>query len=115
MTKYRAKSVVVDGKWFASKLEAGHYSLLKTLERAGQIKELELQPVYPLTCGGKPVLIRSKGYPGGRKAKYVADFRYRDKWGAVKVVDSKGADTPVSRLKRALVEAEYGIKVEVWR
>ena len=115
MTKYRAKSVVVDGKWFASKLEAGHYSLLKTLERAGQIKELELQPVYPLTCGGKPVLIRSKGYPGGRKAKYVADLRYRDKWGAVEVVDSKGADTPVSRLKRALVEAEYGIKVEVWR
>lgn len=116
MRKYRAKPATVDGIRFASQLEAGHYALLKSLERAGQIADLELQPAYPPTCGGKPVLIKSDGYPNGRQARYVADFRFR--WvatGKVDVVDSKGVDNPLSRLKRAIVEAEYGIEVEVWR
>lgn len=108
--KYHAKPTTVDGIRFASQREARRYSELKLLQRVGEIRDLELQPEYPLACGGKPVLIRSDGYPNGRKAKYLADFRYV-RAGQVIVEDAKGKDLPLSRLKRALVEAEYGVRV----
>lgn len=111
--KYRAKQTTVDGVRFDSKAEARRYRELWLLQRAGEITDLEIQPEYPLCCGGKPVLIRSDGYPNGRKAKYIADFRYRDKVGEVIVEDVKGMDTPLSRLKRALVEAEHEVRVKI--
>lgn len=111
--KYRAQPVTVDGIRFDSKAEARRYSALKLLEKAGEISELELQPVFPLAIDGKPVLIRSQGYPNGRQAKYIGDFRYLDRSGARVTEDVKGVDTPESRLKRAIVEAQYGIRIAV--
>lgn len=112
--KFSAKRTVVDGITFDSKREAARYLDLKAMERAGEITRLKLQPEFPLECGGNPVLIRSKGYPNGRRAKYVADFKYMR--GTENVVeDVKGFDTPLSRLKRAMVEAEYGIQIQVVR
>ena len=112
MTKYRAQVTVVDGIRFDSKKEAGRYSELKLLQRAGMITQLELQPKYPLGTDDDPVLIRSGGYPNGRRASYIADFRYFDPNERKTVVeDVKGMDTPLSRLKRAVVEAQYGIRI----
>lgn len=111
MNKYNAKPTTVDGIRFASQKEARRYTELMLLASAGEISDLTLQPVFHLRCGGIPVLIRSKGYPNGRRAKYVADFSYIDRAGSWIVEDTKGADTPVSRLKRALVEAEYNVQV----
>ena len=112
MNKYGAKRTEVDGIKFASLREARRYQDLKTMERAGIITDLVCQPAFPFIIDERPVLIRSKGYPNGRKAKYIADFSYLEN-GCRVVEDSKGMDTPVSRLKRALVEAIYGVEVRL--
>jgi hypothetical protein len=103
--KYGARRTRVNGLSFASLAEARRYGELRLLEQAGEIQELELQPRFRLTCGGKPVVLGS-----GRQACYVADFSYRQ--GGERVVeDVKGKDTRLSALKRALVEAETGVRV----
>lgn len=99
--KYGARSTVVDGIRFASKAEARHYAELKLLERAGKITALELQPKFPVVIRGEHI------------CDYVADFSYRDEVQR-RVVDVKGVETPVFRLKKRLVEALYPhVKIEV--
>lgn len=114
VSKYRAVRTEVDGIKFPSGREAKRYKELKLLERAGQISNLELQPKYPITINGAPVIIRSKGYPNGRKASYKADFRYIDKNGKSVVEDSKSIATRTEAdvLRRAIVEAIYGIRIQ---
>lgn len=113
--KYHNKPTVVDGIKFPSQREAQYYTDLKKLEKSGKIKELKLQPKFPLLIDDKrPVLMRSDGYPNGRQAYYKADFMYVDTAsGKRHVVDVKGVSTPVFKLKRALVEAIYGIEIEI--
>lgn len=113
-SKYKNTKVAVDGITFDSKREAKRYQELKLLERAGEIANLTIQPKFPLRCNGRDILIRSNRYYRGRKATYYADFSYTTKEGRV-VEDVKGADTALSRLKRAIVEAEYGVRVEIVR
>jgi hypothetical protein len=110
--KYRAQAVTVDGIRFASKKEARRWSELKLLVQAGQIEKLERQPKFNFIIGGQYLRIRSKCYPNGRNVSYSADFSY---WAAGRriVEDVKGFDTTVSRLKRALVEAIYGVEVTI--
>lgn len=81
-----------------------------------KIGELTLQPKFWLKCGKHYIKIRSKGYPNGRKASYTADFSYNDYERAERIVeDVKGYDTSESRLRRAIIEAQYGVKVEIVR
>ena len=108
--KYGAKRTRVNGIWFDSKREAERYKLLKAMQMARKITDLELQPEFPLMIGDRPVLMRSKGYPNGRRVKYRADFRYKQD-GKIVVEDSKGFATETYKLKKAIVEAIYGIKV----
>lgn len=58
------------------------------------------------------MLLKSEGYPNGRRVTYRADFAYVED-GVRVVEDVKGTDTRVSALKRAVLEAEYGIVVRV--
>ena len=109
----RAKPQTIDGLKFDSAKEANRYLALRLLERNGEIFDLVVHPVFPLTVGGKPVLIRSKGYQNGRKAKYTADFSYIDRNGEKIYEDVKGYDTPIARLRRAVIEAEYGIRIDL--
>ena len=109
--KYSAVATIVDGIRFASKKEARRYGELMLLEQAGKIERLQLQPKYRLGTDKNPVLIRSDRYPNGRRASYIADFKYFDSTGEYVVEDVKGMDTPVSKLKRAVVEAQYGIRI----
>lgn len=112
--KYGATRTQFNGIWFDSKKEAGRYAVLLQQERAGLIKDLELQPRYPISCGGVPAKIRSKGFPMGRRTFIYLDFRYFDiKENCTVVEDTKGKDTAMSRLKRALLEAEHGVIVKV--
>ena len=108
MNKYSAKPIVIDGIRFASRGEGRRYVELRTLLRAGIIKDLELQPTFLLACGDTPIK-----YENGRQAKYVADFRYTDIERGVVVEDFKGRDTLTSKLKRAIVKAQYGVTVEI--
>lgn len=114
--KYRAQKVEVDGVTFASKAEGRRYRDLRLMEQGGVIRDLELQPRFPIEVNGEPVKLRSAGYPGGRRVSYVGDFAYTDvRTGRRRVEDVKGMDTPLSQLKRALVETIYGVEVEIVR
>jgi hypothetical protein len=117
--KYANVKEVVDGITFDSRKEAARYRQLKLLHLAGEITEPELQPKYPLKVYQpdgtyRDVKIRSAGYPNGRRATYTADFRYQDKRAGCQIVeDVKGMDTTASRLRRAVVEAIYGIEIRL--
>ena len=110
-SKYRAVKTTIDGIEFHSAGEAKRYAQLKLEQRAGLISGLTTQPEFPIVINDKPLRIRSKRGVG-KPIKAIMDFEYvRD--GVRCVEDFKGFDTDVSRLKRALVEAIYGVTVTV--
>ena len=100
MNKYRNKKVIVDEKEFDSKREGNRYKELKLLERAGEIKNLELQPRFLLQDSFK------KNGRTFRKIEYVADFKYIEN-GKTIVEDTKGIQTDVFKLKHKIFEKVY--------
>lgn len=100
--KYHNTKTVADGIKFDSKLEAERYAQLKILERAGVIRELELQPSFELIPSFK------KNGKTWRKTVYKADFRYiLAKDDIIIIEDVKGSTaviTDVFRLKQKLFE-----------
>jgi len=122
--KYRNQPEWVGAHKFDSGAEANRYRELLLLERAHEIANLELQPVYPLEIlrlengklQGIPVKIRSDKRPNGTRTKYTADFRYQClRTGRQIIEDVKGVDTTASRLRRAVVECIYGIEIVLIR
>lgn len=101
--KYNASKTIVDGIRFDSRAEARRYRELKLLQRAGEIKDLELQPSFLLIERFK---YRGKTY---RDTRYIADFAYTEvKTGLQVVEDVKGVETEVFRLKKKLFLKRYG-------
>ena len=107
VAKYHNKKVKYDGYTFDSIREKNYYIKLKLLEKAGKIKELELQKEFELQPSFK---LNNKT---SRKITYRADFTYKttedDK---LHVVDVKGFRTDVYRLKKKLFEYKYRIEIE---
>jgi hypothetical protein len=124
-TKYGAKQVIVTedgvlydakaakangitGRRFDSKAEGARYVHLRLLEKGGYINDLACQPRFDL-----------HGLDGTRVCFYKADFRYLERNDAGQLVDVvedvKGHPTPLYRLKRKLVEAEYGVVIRETR
>jgi hypothetical protein len=95
-SKYRNAPTIVDGIRFASKAEAGYYEKLKLLRERCEVLWFIMQVPFRL--------------PGG--VKYVADFLvvYRDRF---EVVDVKGMETAMFKLKKKQVEEAYGISITV--
>lgn len=93
-----------DGITFASKKEMSRYLDLKTLERAGLIFELQLQPKFKTFIQGKPY------------CTYTADFSYWIDHKRVQVVeDVKSTGTAKDaayRLRKKAAELTYGFKVK---
>ena len=114
-SKYGAVKTTIDGIVFDSKREAARFAELKLRERAGEIRGVEVQPIFQLD-----VAQRTEGWSYPRKVGvWRGDFRYeerrvtpggRERWAAV-VEDVKGFKTPVYRLKKRMVEAQYGIQI----
>lgn len=99
-SKYGNTWVTIDGRKFQSKAEGRRYERLRDWQKEGRISGLEMQPRFPIVIEGEKV------------ATYVADFRYVDKEsGDVVIEDVKGAIKAVYRLKKALVEALYGVVI----
>lgn len=96
--KFKAQKTTVDGVQFASKKESKRYSILKLLERAGEISGLTLQPEFVLSVNDHLI------------CKYIADFTYTEK-GKVIVEDVKGFKTREYRLKKKLLRALLGIEI----
>ena len=103
--KYHNKKTVLDGIKFDSKLEAERYGQLKLMERAGDIRDLELQPEYELIPSFK------KDGKTWRRTVYKADFRYilaeDDSYIIEDVKGSTAVITDVFRLKQKLFEDRY--------
>ena len=101
--KYGNKKTVVDGITFDSKWESQRYLYLKSLERAGRIKNLELQPRFIITVNGQKI------------CTYVADFQYDKEdldgsWEHI-IEDAKGVETPEFKLKKKLMKAVHNIEI----
>ena len=100
MSKYGNKKVLIDGIKFDSIAEGNRYKELKLMQRAGTIKELELQPKFLLQESFKK---NGKTY---KKIEYIADFKYIEN-GKVIIEDVKGKETEVFKLKHKLFEYKY--------
>lgn len=100
--KYGNKKVKVDGHTFDSQREATRYKELKLMERAGVIKDLELQTSFELIP-----TIRTETETL-RKTVYKADFKYFDVNADHEVVeDVKGFKTDVYKLKKKMLLHKY--------
>jgi len=103
-SKYKAVALVVEGIRFASKLEARRYEELRLMERLGGIEQLRIHPHYDLEVNRVKI---------GRG--YTADFAYYDcDLGRTVVEDVKGISPRDWPLRRDLMLALHGIRVELW-
>lgn len=108
--KYGAVRTVVDGYAFDSQAEATDYINLKTLRSAGKIKDLTLHPKFPIYIANKLTDAMTK------VCDVELDFMFFDiEKKAIRIVDRKGRDNALSKLKRKMIEAQHGIVVEVWK
>lgn len=105
-SKYGSEKQVVDGLTFDSKREAARYAELCTLQRAGMIRDLQLQVKIVLQGKGGPLLGEN-----GRQRFYKADFQYIDTdTGETIIEDAKGFKTKEYSLKKSILKAQ-GIEV----
>ena len=102
--KYRNTITYYKNIRFSSKKEKSRYIELKQLEKAGIIKELELQPKFLLL---DTIHYKGKTYP---KTYYKADFKYKTKDGVEIIEDVKSKITSkdkVYRLKIKMLLTKY--------
>ena len=99
--KYSNIKTTIDGIKFDSKREAEYYCELKMLKKAKEIKDFSLQPKYELQAKFK------KNGTSHRAINYVADFVILRNDGILEVVDIKGMETDVFKIKRKLFEFAY--------
>ena len=108
--KYRNKKIEVDGILFDSKKEARRFEHLKQLEKAGVIKDLQMQVKYMLIPSQ-----RIDGKVVEREITYIADFVYFDiESGTVVVEDVKNPylrKEPRYVIKRKMMLYFHGIRI----
>jgi hypothetical protein len=96
-SKYNSKRIHVDGVLFDSKKEADYYGDLKLQLKAGAIKGFCRQPEFILTAGF-----------GNRKpVTYKADFIVFNLDGTADVIDVKGVETEVFKIKKKLFADKF--------
>lgn len=103
MLHVAAHKISQDGYTFDSAREHRRYCELRLMQRARMIFKLEVHPRFSIDINGTHV------------GHYTADFRYQLNDGRVVVEDVKSrlSNTGEFSLRRRVVEALYGIKVEV--
>lgn len=111
--KFNAKKTKVGDIVLDSSGEADRYQQLLLLEKCGVIRDLKRQIKFPLIVNGRHITTQDKL---GRRfpLNYVADFTYLENEIYV-IEDFKGFDTPMSRLKRAIIEAILGLEIRITR
>lgn len=95
--KFKAIACERHGIKFPSKLERSYYDLLNQLQKAGKVLFFLRQVGFDL--------------PGNKR--YFADFMVFYSNGEVEIVDTKGVDTSVSKLKRDQVENLYPVTIQI--
>lgn len=100
-SKYNARKTTVDGIKFDSAKEAEFYGSLKLLLRAGAIKGFCRQARFSLLQGDE-------------NTEYVADFVIFNNDGTCRIVDVKGVETDVFKLKMKMFKAQFPqLEVEI--
>lgn len=103
-SKYNNKRIRVDGILFDSKLEADYYSDLKLQLRAGTIKGFCRQPEFVLVAG----------FADRKPVTYKADFIVFNLDGTAEIIDVKGMETEVFKIKRKQFEEKFpGLELKV--
>lgn len=96
-SKYNAKKTVVDGITFDSKKEAEYYIGLKALVRAGEIKGFARQCKFVVTEGDEET----------KATEYLADFIVIHNDDKAEIIDTKGVQTAVFKLKMKCFREKY--------
>lgn len=117
MNKYRNKKVVRNGITYDSKKEADRHAVLRLLERAGKIRDLQRQVKFvlipaqyePDTVGKRGGI--KKGKLIERECSYIADFVYEEN-GKKIVEDTKGFRTADYKIKRKLMLFMHDIRIK---
>ena len=105
-SKYGNHKVVIDGEKVAdSKHEYSRLCELKDLQRAGEIKDLQLQVKYQLIPSQKICGKTERG------VSYIADFVYWTKDDQFICEDAKGYKTADYIIKRKLMKLIHNIDV----
>lgn len=100
--KYGARKLTApDGQVFDSVKEFHRWGVLRLLERAGKIQNLQRQVKFELI----------PKQDGERACTYVADFVYMEN-GKQVVEDCKGFKTDAYKMKRKLMLWVHGIKIK---
>ncbi len=99
--KFGAIKCTHDGLNFDSLAEGNYYLILRDRLKKQEIGDLQIHPFFHVQINGKKI------------CKVVLDFSYYDNKLCKEVfVDVKGFATRVSRLKKKMVEAQFGIQVD---
>lgn len=101
MSKYNSKKVTVNGIVFDSKMEAEYYLHLVDLRVKGIVEVIELQPKFLLQEAFTKRGIRF------RKIEYWADFKVTYSDGHIEIVDVKGVETEIFKIKKKLFEYKF--------
>lgn len=105
-SKYGNHKVIVDGEKVAdSKHEYSRLCELKDLQRAGEIKDLQLQVKYQLIPSQKICGKTERG------VSYIADFVYWTKDNQLICEDAKGHRTDAYIIKRKMMKLIHNIDV----
>ena len=126
MSKYGARKVRYNGIIFDSQKEARRYAELRLLERAGKIRNLEMQKSFELIPAQYKTVATGEVYQRGDKkgqpklksvcvenaVTYIADFAYIDEKGYSVVEDTKGFKTKDYIIKRKLMLYVHGIRIK---
>lgn len=103
-SKYGARKTSVDGISFDSQAEANYYCKLKILLQKGEIDGFCRQARFLVT----------DGKDGEKGTEYVTDFIIFCRDGTYRIVDVKGVQTPVFKLKIKCMKEKYpNLKVEL--
>lgn len=108
VSKYKNRKVTRNGETYDSAKEAQRHSVLKLLERAGKISNLQRQVKFELLPAQRD---KRTGKVIERACSYIADFTYYEN-GVLVVEDTKGYRTPEYRLKRKCMLYFHGIRIK---
>lgn len=100
--KYNNLLTEYNGVKYHSRLEAKYAALLDIRQKAKEVENIKRQERFPLEVNGEKI------------GTYVADFSFFDKVKKVnRVVDIKGVETDLFKIKKKLMKAVHGIDVEI--
>lgn len=118
-SKYGNKKARHAGIVFDSRRERNRYIILSSMEKAGEISDLQMQvsfelipAVYETVAKQLKTKVKMVERCVQRATHYIADFVYKDKDGKIVVEDAKGMKTKEYMLKKKMMRAFLGIEIK---